>query len=286
MCSSDLFTDLTEEFGSLKRAFRLIFQATETSEWDAITDKRRNDLLVYLALSRFDERHPKFKDLSPLLRGDVKGLFGSYQQARAAADLMLMSLGNLELLAQRAEVSHIGQKHPNSFWIHVSALSELDPLLRLYEGCASRTLGRPEEANVVKLSLDIPRVFYLVYPDFDRDPHPALQTQMRIDLQDLKVRYRDFDHSDNPPILHRKDCLVLQDYPLYGKFAKLTQQETNWGLLDDLSQVESRDRWQEQLIECCAELRGHRLVWRKDADPYKLKLLKAGVRRAFNFSPN
>ncbi len=272
------FTDLTEQFGSLKRAFRLVFQATETSEWDAITDKRRNDLLVYLALNRFDERRPKFKDLSPILRGDVKGLFGSYQQACAAADLMLMSLGNLKLLAQRAKASRIGQKRPHSLWIHITALSELDPLLRLYEGCASRTLGRPEEANVIKLSLEIPRVSYLVYPDFDNDPHPILQTQMRIDLQDLKVRYRDFDRSDNPPILHQKDHLLLEDYPLYSKFAKLTRQETDWGLLDDLSQVGSRDRWQQKLAEHCSELRGHRLVRRKDADPYKLKLLQSQAR--------
>jgi hypothetical protein len=45
---------------------------------------------VYLALSHFGQR-PKFKDLSPTLRTDIKALFGSYQQACTAADLMLMS---------------------------------------------------------------------------------------------------------------------------------------------------------------------------------------------------
>jgi hypothetical protein len=53
----------SETFGSLKRAFKVILQATDAGEWDAIADKRRNDLLVYLALSHFGKR-PKFKDLS------------------------------------------------------------------------------------------------------------------------------------------------------------------------------------------------------------------------------
>ena len=271
------FTALTEQFGSLKRAFKLVFQATNSSEWDAISDKRRNDLIVYLALSQFDRR-PKFRDLSPDLQHDVKGLFGSYQSACTAADLMLMSLGNLEMLAQRAQLSPIGHKRKNALFIHVNALSELDPLLRLYEGCASRTLGRPEEANVIKFSLHRPRIAYHYYPDFDRNPHPGLQMRMRIDLQDLQVRYSDYNLEDNHLILHQKDHLVTSDYPLYEKFAKLSKQEADWGLLDDLEGVGDRYRWLKHLTEHCAKLQGHRLVWQKDADPYKLKLLKSNIR--------
>ena len=64
------------------------------------TAERRQDLLVYLALSQFGQR-PKFKHLSPPLQADVKALFGSYPQACTAADLMLISLGQLALLADR-----------------------------------------------------------------------------------------------------------------------------------------------------------------------------------------
>jgi hypothetical protein len=48
--------------------------------------------MVYLALTHFGKR-PKFKDLSPSVQADIKALFGSYQQACTAADLMLMSFG-------------------------------------------------------------------------------------------------------------------------------------------------------------------------------------------------
>lgn len=198
-----------------------------------ISDRRRQDLLVYLALSHFGRR-PKLRDLTPVVQNDIKSLLGGYQQACAAADLMLMSLGNLEVIEERCKSSAIGQKLSNSLWVHVSAIEALDPLLRLYEGYTSRTIGRPQEANVVKFHFRKPKISYLFYPNFDTDPHPALHTSMEIDLRDLHPHYWDYDPNDNPPLLHQKDSMVTADYPLYGKFAKLTRQEEGWGLLDDL----------------------------------------------------
>ncbi len=268
---------LSSEFGNLRRAFQIVLQATNPQEWDAISDRRRQDLLVYLALSHFGRR-PKLRDLAPVVQNDIKSLFGSYQQACAAADLMLMSLGNLAVVGERCKSSAIGQKRPNSLWVHVSAIEALDPLLRLYEGCASRTIGRPQEANVVKFHFRKPKISYLFYPNFDTDPHPALHTSMEIDLRDLYVHYRDYDPNDNPPLLHQKDSMVTAEYPLYEKFAKLTRQEEGWGLLDDLRLIYDYRGWQKCLEEHCAELKGHRVVWRKDADPYRVKLVRSIIR--------
>ncbi|MBW4482080.1 MAG: DNA phosphorothioation-associated putative methyltransferase [Tildeniella torsiva UHER 1998/13D] len=256
-------TPLQETFGSIKRAFTVVLQATDVVEWDAIADKRRNDMLVYLALSHFGNR-PKFKDLSPQLQQDIKALFGSYQQACTAADLMLMSLGRIDLIEERCRQSAIGQQRPNSLWVHVSAIDQLAPLLRLYEGCASRTIGRPEEATVVKFHVQKPQITYLVFREFDKEPHPALKTSMAISLRDLHVRYRDYD-PDNPPLLHQKDQTLTPDYLSYAKFAKLSQQEQKWGLLDDVKAIFDRRGWEKCLLEHGAELRGHRVVRRKEA---------------------
>lgn len=271
------FAACLEEFGTLRRAFKIVLQATDEGEWDSIAEKRRQDLLVYLALSQFGRRL-KFRDLAPVVQNDIKALFGSYHQACTAADLMLMSLGNTAVVGDRCRQSAIGQQRPNSLWVHVSALEELDPLLRLYEGCASRTIGRPEEATLVKFHISSPKITYLVVPDFDTVPHPALHTSMQISLRDLHVRYRDFDPMDNPPLLHQKEMVVAKDYPLYGKFAKLSQQEHNWGLLDDVKAIYDQRGWLQCLQDHCAELRGHRVVWRKDADPYRVKVVKSAIR--------
>jgi DNA phosphorothioation-associated putative methyltransferase len=269
---------LSTEFGTLRRAFQIVLQATNPQEWDAISDRRRQDLLVYLALSHFGRR-PKLRDLTPVIQNDIKSLFGGYQQACAAADLMLMSLGNLEIIEERCKSSATGQQRSHYFCIHVSALDSLDPLLRLLEGCASRTIGRPQEATIIKFHFRKPKISYLFYPNFDTDPHPALHMSMAIDLRDLHVHYRDYDPTDNPPILHQKDSLVTADYPLYDKFAKLTRQEEGWGLLDDLRLIQDTRGWQKCLEDHCAELKGHRVLWRKDADPYRVKLVKSAQRQ-------
>ena len=196
-------SDLTGEFSTLRRAFQVILQATDTQEWEAIAEKRRQDLLVYLALSQFSHR-PKLGNLAVVVQEDIKALFGNYKQACVIADQMLFSLGDPETIVNRCQNSPVGKKLPNYLLIHVSAIEALDPLLRLYEGCASRTIGRLEKATVIKFHTKTSKISYFFYPDFDTDPHPALHTSMQIDLRDLHVSYRDYntDDDDDFPVLH------------------------------------------------------------------------------------
>jgi DNA phosphorothioation-associated putative methyltransferase len=139
-------------------------------------------------------------------------------------------------------------------------------------------VGRLEEANIIKISFKVPKVSYFYYPDFDENLHPTLQRQMDVYLSPLNVRYQEFLPNENLPILHTKEQLVSENYPLYEKFARLTQQEKDWGLLDDLSKIQRLQGWQACLRSHCACLHGHRLTWYKDADPYQVKLQKSRIK--------
>jgi DNA phosphorothioation-associated putative methyltransferase len=108
---------------------------TQKNEWDALPDKRRQDLMVYLALCNFSRR-TKLGQLAPTVQEDIVGLYSSYKEACVDADQMLRSWGNTELIIKRYQESKIGKKLPNSLWVHISTLQALDPLLDLYEGCA------------------------------------------------------------------------------------------------------------------------------------------------------
>ena len=266
--------ELKAEFGRISRAFQVILQATDQQEWDMITEKRYSDLLLYLALQNFNEHH-KQKDIPPIIQRDIKGLFGSYRKAKEAAEGMLFSLGNLSIIAKCCEASEIGSKRANALYIHISALPELDYRLRIYEGCASRTIGRMDNATLIKFHTKQPKISYLFYSNFDTEPHPALHTSMHIDLRDLHVSYRDYTDSNDPPLWHRKETVITPDYPDYEKFFKLSQQEENWGLFDNLNSIKTLKGWQRCLAEHCAEIRNYRLYWQKDADPYRLKLAQA-----------
>jgi DNA phosphorothioation-associated putative methyltransferase len=246
----DRETEIIREFGSYRRAYQVILQVTNKADWDEITERRRQDLRLYLALERFDADSSPHQ-LSQQLKEDIKGLFGSHKQAYHEANMMLYSLGKLEYLAEVAMTHPIGKKDNHSLTVHISTLETLDPLLRLYEGCASRTIGRLEEANAISFSFKQPKITYLNYPDFDIKSHPYLAMAMEVDLRDLSVNYRDYDRENNPPILHEKDLLLTSDYPHYQEFAWLTQQEKNLEVLDDIKNLKlyRRDRWLQYLRE-------------------------------------
>ncbi|HEX8196382.1 MAG TPA: DNA phosphorothioation-associated putative methyltransferase [Pyrinomonadaceae bacterium] len=255
-------TAITKEFRTLSRAFEIIKRSTNLEEWQRIIEKRGEDLLVYIALSRF-ERRPKFTALPPDLQQDVKAFFGNYKRACDEGDKLLFSLGQSGVIGESCRKSPIGKFVGNALYVHLSALNELNPVLRIYEGCASRTFGQLEQTTLIKFRADKPKVSYLHYPDFDTDPHPALHSSMGANLSSLWVDYRDYSTSENPPILHRKETFVASDYPLYEKFAKLTTQEEKYGLLENPVTIGTKNGWQERLDDKRLKLQGHRIVHQK-----------------------
>jgi DNA phosphorothioation-associated putative methyltransferase len=250
--------ELLREFGNFRRAFAVILQATDEAEWDAIAYRRSLDIQVYLALTHFDKR-PTWQKLPLEMRHDIKAFFGSYEDACQVADAKLFSLGKSEVVKTACEKSKIGKRTRGALYIHVSALCELDPLLRIYEGCASRTIGRVDGATLIKFYTDEPRISYLFYPEFDTDPHPALKTSITIDLKSLAVTHRDYESRANPPILHRKETFVTSSYPLYEEFAQLTQREEELGLLKHKSDIGTREGWNKCLAEHNIEIKGHQV---------------------------
>ncbi|MEO1669173.1 MAG: DNA phosphorothioation-associated putative methyltransferase [Cyanobacteria bacterium J06631_2] len=249
---------IKEEFRSFQRAFKSILQATNREEWDAITEKRRQDLLVYLALGKFSGR-PTIRKLAPEIKADVKALFGSYKQACTIADLLLINVGDMNKIANLCKTSDVGKQLNGAIAVHISALEKLPPLLRLYEGCASRNFYRLENANIVKIYYNKPKITYLVYPDFDNQAHPALQATMEVDLHNLSVTYHDISDETNPLILHQKDALVAPDYPSYKKFVRLTKKEQKSGLLRNRDAIRRLHGWLRCLRENEIVIEGHKL---------------------------
>ena len=246
------------EFKTYRRAFSLVLQATDQKEWQEITNKRRQDLLVYLALANFKGR-PTIRKVAQEIKADAKGLIGSYRQACLLSDLLLLEVGNLDTIANLCCDSPIGKKLKNSLAIHISALDKLPPVLRVYEGCASRVYGRLQDANIIKFYYNKPKISYLYYPDFDTIAHPILQTTMEIDLQNFAVLYNDLSNDNNPPVLHRKHSLLAPNYPNYDKFYRLTCREEKLGLLADSNQIRRLQGWLKCLKNNQVTIKQHRI---------------------------
>lgn len=253
------------EFGSLKRAFSLIRRVTGEDEWEALRTERIEDMLVYLALARFRKR-PPFGHLPHTLQADVRAFFGAYTKACTRADELLFQTGKADAIDEACERSAVGKLLLDDLYVHRDALGSLEPLLRIYEGCGRAYLGDIEGANIIKIHRRTGKLSYLVYPDFEEDPHPALVRCVKLNLRTRQVEYYDYGESANPPVLHRKETFLPTDHPLREKFAKLTAQEEKAGLLTETSSIGTRDGWERRLVGKGYALKGHRLVIR-NPDP-------------------
>ena len=251
--------EVAEVFGSLKRAFAVVRRVTGEEQWRQLEEERQQDLLVHLALEAFGGR-PKFSALPRDMQFDVKAFFGAYTRATEAADELLFSAGNADAVDAACREALWGKLTPEALYVHMEALSSLPPLLRVYEGCARAYFGHIEDANILKLNRRKARISYLSYPDFEKDPHPALASSLLVSLSDLEVSHRDYTERDNPPILHRKEEFVPPDHPSRRKFERLTKQEERAGLYEETSTIGTREKWSELLEAKGVRLRGHRLV--------------------------
>jgi len=251
--------ELAAAFGSVRRAFRVVQWVTDEKAWDQVRLERSVDLLVHLALALFHGR-PRWSDLPEPEQRDVRAFFSNYKAACAKADKLLFATGNRDAILVACQAAVVGKLTPTALYVHTSALHDLPALLRVYEGCAQALVGTVEDTSIVKLFRDEPAVSYLSYPEFERDPHPALVESVHCDLRGQRVRFQSFRKRANPPILHRKELFVSRSHPLRSKFARLSSMEERAGLYSNSQRIGTQDGWAEACEAAGVVTRGHRLV--------------------------
>jgi DNA phosphorothioation-associated putative methyltransferase len=249
---------LIERCGSLARAVRLLARVADPRQWEEAAIARQRDLLVYLALGSF-RRQPLLRVLPRDLQLDIRAFFGTYGEASRLGKELLFGTGQQAAVSEECGSASVGKLTQEALYVHVSAVSRLPVLLRVYEGCGRMLLGDVPGATLVKLRRDKPQISYLCYPEFDSDPHPQLLEAFVADLRHLRTHHRNYGDSVNPPVLHRKECFVAEDYPQSEIFARLTRAEVQAGLLDDSSDIGTRDGWLRRLASLGYETRGHDL---------------------------
>lgn len=252
---------IRQAFAGYGRAIRLIHQVTEPAHWEQINIQRRNELLIYIAMSRFGRR-PRFSQLPSSLAFDIRVLFKTYKAACVQADRLLLACGDPALVLVSARASSVGKQTPSALYVHRSALGLLPPVLRVYEGCARVLAGTVEHANMIKLSVTEPQVSYLSYPSFDRDAHPTLASAVTVNLRRLSVDWRDYSQSANPPLLHRKEEFLGPEDPRSPLYERLTRAEVRAGLYERPEQIGTFTGWQATLARAGKNVVGHRLKGR------------------------
>ena len=167
--------------------------------------------------------------------------------------------GDAALTDALIRASTVGKKTREALYVHRSALPHLPLYLRKLELRAKRIAAASPDANIIKFHRDGRRISFLSYPEFETDPHPALETALTVDLSQRRTVRRDYSKRTNPPILHRKETFVAADFPKRELFGTLTKSEEAAGLLS-ASDIGTRNRWLEKLRDSGLEITGHRLL--------------------------
>lgn len=114
--------------------------------------------------------------------------------------------------------------------------------------------------NVLRTSKTGPDISMLAYPEFDRYGHPELELSLKVDLRSRRLVVTDYRGRENKPVLHRKETLVADDYPLKNHFRTLTYHEEELGLLLEAHKIGFAKQWQTRLAIHGVEVRGNEII--------------------------
>ena len=197
--------------GSHMKAFQALCNHYGETLFSTAQEARRNDLLVYFALSLFDKRQA-YSQMPDGLKRDIKSFFQSITSAQEEAREILFSVGNPEVIqeacvAAQQQIKCGEYTEGHSFTFHKDFLNDLPPTLRIYIGCALQLYGDIEEIQLIKAHIRSGKVSLMRYKDWDKEV-PLLTERIKIKLRELDIDFFDYVGDYEPTPLQNK--LIFQ----------------------------------------------------------------------------
>lgn len=155
-----------------------------------------------------------------------------------------------------------GKHVADHFYLHISFLYSLDALWGEQVDTAEILAGvrREQHFNVVKFSKSSTRLTLLDYPGFFEQGFPVLRRYWSVDIATHTVKFRTYDSSLNPPILHRKELLLPPDNLHQSTFAALTAIAEQLGLFADTTRIGFRQAWEKRVADRGYQVHGNELI--------------------------
>ncbi|MFL7046062.1 DNA phosphorothioation-associated putative methyltransferase [Vibrio cyclitrophicus] len=167
---------------------------------------------------------------------------------------------NEELFAELTSQIKVGKQLPDAIYLHKDAFSALPKVLTQFIPAVAKAVNLDEKDwNLVKLFKKEFRLSLLYYPDFYTDSYPALAQSLNVDLSKLSHKITGYRESENPPILHRKETMVLPTSEYYEHFVSLTQEGENAGLYENSRLIGFKRSWENLIARHGYELVDGRL---------------------------
>ena len=156
-----------------------------------------------------------------------------------------------------------GKRLPRAVYLHKSALDSTPPELQEIVTCQVRQLKLDDpDWDILKFHRDGYKLTLLSYPTFFDDAYPALHKSISIDLGGQRCKETSYLKTDNPPILHRKETMILAESLCYDDFCEITREGEEAGLYENTKIIGFRQSWEALIQEKGYELVDGRLFRR------------------------
>lgn len=198
-------------FDSHNKAYSICTEVFSGEEFKQRREKRRDDLLVYFALSFFSKR-PPFSRMPLGFQRDIKEFFSSYTTARDAGKELLFQIADINLIYEACEsastslrASVLNGNHDIIF--HKSLISECPSIIRVYIGSALQLYGELDTTDLVKVHISSGKVTLLGYDDWSKK-EPLLKERIKINLRSQSVEFFDYVPPYKPiPLINKSQYI-------------------------------------------------------------------------------
>jgi DNA phosphorothioation-associated putative methyltransferase len=208
-------------------------QLFEAKDLETSAQKRREDFLVYFALTMFTGGKG-YSELPPSQKADVKTFFGTHADALIEARTLLFSIGDREEIhssCEEASDEDLGYLIDNEYLqFHPSILENLNPILRCYVGSAEVYNGDLSGADLIKIHISSGKLTAQYYDDFSK-PLPELKQRIKIDMRNQQIDTFDYA-SNNRQYLFLKSLYLPEEHEQYDAQASFDNQLLKLDLFD------------------------------------------------------
>ena len=265
--SNDEFTHsntVRELIGSHKKIFSLLEEMFDTEEFKKAEKNRKEDLLLYFAMSLFEKRKP-YTQQPEALKRDIKALFGDYNTAQGLATELLFAISDTGLIETQCDKAHASLSasllnHGHSLILHKTYINDLPILLRTYIGAALQMYGElGEEIDLVKVHITSGKVTLTNYDDFNNSV-PFLVERIKINMADQDIDFFDYVEEKRRPPLLNKHLYMSKDAENYEKQLSLDKRLAKLMQYDYQKEtILHRFLFEETLIQANKKITGYRL---------------------------
>lgn len=216
-----LAAEVCEAFGSWKRALRIVFAINNSTDFSHANSRRRDDLIVFLALRLFGKRK-SYRQLETGLQREIKAHFGDYATAQALAQQALAEIAVpnlLDVASQAASEQGLGYYMSNDYLqLSTKLVPRLPALLRIYVGCGAILYGDLDGVDLLKIHLSSGKLSLMKFDDFNGKALPLMKERIKVKLRSQEIDFFVYGEDSVPcPPLYYKSRYLNEESPGFAE---------------------------------------------------------------------